>query len=104
MTFATNTAITARDEWTPPTKRAPPDIHLDALLERDATAAALTASGYRTSPATLATKAVRGGGPPFRRYGRKPIYRWGDALEWARSRLSRRVNSTSELDRSAALP
>jgi hypothetical protein len=46
MTFATDTAITAGDEWTPPTKRAPPDIHLDAWLDRDATAAALTASGH----------------------------------------------------------
>jgi hypothetical protein len=33
----------------------------NALLTRDATAVALTESGYPTSPKTLATKASRGG-------------------------------------------
>ncbi|NDG49203.1 MAG: hypothetical protein EBY30_09210 [Rhodospirillales bacterium] len=36
----------------------------DALLKREAAAAALTAAGYPVSPRTLATKATRGGGPP----------------------------------------
>jgi len=70
----------------------------DALLRRRAVAEALTEAGYPTAPGTLATKATRGGGPPFRLYGRIPLYRWGDALSWARSRLSRPVSSTAEFD------
>jgi hypothetical protein len=70
----------------------------DTLLTRAATAAALTATGYPTARATLATRATRGGGPPYRRYGRVPLYRWGDALAWARSRLSPPIRSTSEAD------
>jgi hypothetical protein len=72
----------------------------DALLTRDATANALTESGFPTASPTLATKATRGGGPPFRRFGRRPLYRWGDALEWAESRLSERIRSTLESDSS----
>ena len=37
----------------------------DALLTRARTAAALTEVGFPTAPATLATKASRGGGPIF---------------------------------------
>lgn len=70
----------------------------DALLTRRPLAAALTAKGYPVSPATLATKATRGGGPPYRLFGRKPLYRWSDALVWAQSRLSDPVRSTSEGD------
>ena len=66
------------------------------LLRRHALAQALTDAGYPTAPATLATKATRGGGPPFRLYGRIPLYRWGDALAWAESRLSALQRSTSE--------
>jgi hypothetical protein len=32
-------------------------------------------------------RATRGGGPRYRLFGRKPLYRWGDALEWARALL-----------------
>ena len=70
----------------------------DALLTRDQTAAALTAAGFPLRPKTLATKATRGGGPPYRRFGSRPIYRWGDALDWAQSRLSEPQHSTSESD------
>jgi hypothetical protein len=70
----------------------------DTLLTRDQTAAALTAAGFPITPATLATKATRGGGPPFQRFGPRPLYRWGNALQWAQSRLSKLVASTSELD------
>jgi hypothetical protein len=72
---------------------------LNAQLRREPTAAALTEYGFPTSPKTLATLASRGGGPKFRKYGRYPVYRWGDALEWAKARLSPAIASTSELDR-----
>ena len=54
--------------------------------------------GFPVAEKTLATKASRGGGPPFQKFGRIPLYRWGDALEWAVSRLSKPVRSTSELE------
>jgi hypothetical protein len=71
----------------------------DTKLRRDATAEALTEAGYPISPATLATKAIRGGGPPFRLFGRIPIYTWAEALAWAEGRMSAPRRSTSETDR-----
>jgi hypothetical protein len=70
----------------------------NALLRRRATAKALTEAGYPTSEATLATKASRGGGPPYRSYGRIALYRWADVLEWAERKLSAPRCSTSESD------
>jgi hypothetical protein len=68
----------------------------DTLLGRSDTARALSDAGFPDSPATLAKKATRGGGPRYRLFGRKPLYRWGDALEWARGRLSEPVTNSSE--------
>ena len=70
----------------------------DTRLTRDATSAALIEAGFPVSPATLATKATRGGGPPFQKFGARPLYVWRDALAWAQSRLGAVVTSTSELD------
>jgi len=70
----------------------------DARLTRSATAAALTAAGYPVKAATLATKATRGGGPPYRVFGARPLYVWRDALAWAESRLSEPRRSTSDHD------
>jgi hypothetical protein len=70
----------------------------DALLTRDQTAAALTAAGFPVKAKTLATKATRGGGPPYRLFGVRPLYRWGDALSWAQSRLSVPIGNTSSAD------
>ena len=67
-------------------------------LRRTATAEALTEAGFPVSAATLATKATRGGGPPFERFGRVPLYRWSDALQWAASKLSGPYSSSSEAD------
>jgi hypothetical protein len=67
----------------------------DVLLPRAPTAHALTALGYPVAPSTLATKASRGDGPPYRRFGRKPLYRWGDALAWAQSRMSALIDPSS---------
>jgi hypothetical protein len=74
----------------------------NALLKRRLTAEALTESGYPTKSATLATKATRGGGPPYQVYGAVALYRWGDALDWARSRLSPPRSNTSESDAAEA--
>ena len=79
-----------------------PALSPDALLRRAELAAALTAYGFPTAPATLATMATRGGGPPFRLFGRIPLYRWGDALTWAEGRLSAPRRSTAEADHRSA--
>jgi hypothetical protein len=70
----------------------------NTLLTRTQTGAALRDAGYPVADKSLATRASRGGGPPYRRFGARVLYRWGDALEWARSRLSPPLNSTSEAD------
>ena len=70
----------------------------NALLRRKATAEALTACGYPTAAASLATRVTRGGGPPYRLFGRIPLYRWSDALGWAEARLSPPLRSTAEAD------
>lgn len=62
--------------------------NLDMLLTRPQTGAALRAAGFPVADKTLATKAVRGGGPPYRYWGSKAVlYRWGDVLDWAHSKL-----------------
>jgi hypothetical protein len=68
-----------------------------ALLRRKDAAKALTDHGFPTSEATLATKATRGGDPPFQKFGRIPLYKWETTLDWARSRLSEPIHSTSEV-------
>ena len=70
----------------------------EALLTRSDTAAALTAAGFPVKPATLATKATRGGGPPYQLFGARPLYRWGSSLAWAEVRLTTPRHSTSEAD------
>ncbi len=80
---------------TAPAGETLPDDH-NALLTREQTAKALTAAGFPVRCATLATKATRGGGPPYQLFGSKPLYRWGEALAWAKSRLSAPRRSTSE--------
>jgi hypothetical protein len=76
----------------------PPIIDANQLLTRDKAAKALTEAGYPTSPKTLATKATRGGGPPYQKFGPRPLYRWGAALAWAEGRLGPEIASTSEAD------
>jgi len=70
----------------------------DALLTRSQTGAALREMGFPVADKSLATRASRGGGPPYRRFGARVLYRWGDAIMWAQSRLSPPIASTSELD------
>jgi hypothetical protein len=74
----------------------PTDV--DALLTRDRLAAALNEVGFPVTTSTLATKATRGGGPAFMKFSNRPLYRWGDGLEWAKSQLTRPIHATAELD------
>jgi hypothetical protein len=70
----------------------------DSLLTRRAAAAALTEAGFPISAATLATLASRGGGPVYRHFGTRVVYRLSDLIAWAESRLGPVIKSTSELD------
>jgi len=70
----------------------------ETRLRRAPLSSALTAAGFPVSTSGLASRATRGGGPPFQKFGKYPVYRWGDAIQWAQSRLSRVVTTTSELD------
>jgi hypothetical protein len=74
----------------------------DDLLTRDRAAEALTAAGFPTATATLATKASRGGGPLYRTYSGRALYRWADLLDWAESRTTAPRRSTSEADKKQA--
>ena len=53
--------------------------------------------GYPCSPRTLAKYAVIGGGPPFRKAGRYPLYHPDDLDGWISGKLSDPVTSTSAL-------
>ncbi len=77
-----------------------PDAIRPPLLRRGELARALSERGFPISKATLETMATRGGGPPFRRFGRAVAYSLQDALAWAEGRMSPLVRSTAELDRS----
>ena len=67
----------------------------DARLPRDEAAIALRERGFPVSKATLAT---RGNGPPYLKFGPRPLYRLGDLLRWAEDRLTPPRRSSSEGD------
>ena len=60
----------------------------EQILTRQQLAEALTARGFPITSATLNTKASRGGGPPFHKFGRHALYRLDDALAWAQARCT----------------
>lgn len=55
----------------------------------------LSERGFKIAIATLAKLRCIGGGPKFVRFGRYVGYRPNDLLDWAQTRLSDPVNSTS---------
>ena len=71
---------------------------LEALLTRSLAAENLEKAGFPVSAKTLATKASRGGGPPYSLFGPRPLYRWRDVLVWAHSRMTPPHRSSSEGD------
>jgi hypothetical protein len=52
--------------------------------------------GLDRAPSTLAKLAVIGGGPPFRRMNRVPLYAEDDLDKWVWSKLSVPMRSTSD--------
>jgi hypothetical protein len=53
--------------------------------------------GIPCSPKTLAKQAVVGGGPPYRKAGRFPLYEISDLDQWAESKIGPLVHSSAEL-------
>lgn len=57
--------------------------------------------GFPCSAQWLAKLAVIGGGPPYRKAGRHPIYDPTDLDAWAMSRIGQPISSTSEAETAA---
>jgi hypothetical protein len=74
----------------------------NVLLTRKVAAAALAEAGFPVAEKTLATKATRGGGPPFQKFGPRALYRWGDALQWRNLRPAQLLTSGSRWATAAA--
>jgi hypothetical protein len=66
------------------------------FLKRSQAAATLTAWGFPTKTATLATKAVRGGGPPYFHYSGLTLYDETALRLWALSVTSNSACTTTE--------
>ncbi len=67
------------------------------LRRNEASAYLLDEWGISRTPKTLAKLATIGGGPPFEKDGRFPLYTPLLLDTWARSQLSPLVRSTAEL-------
>jgi len=66
------------------------------FLTRFQVAEALEACGIPLSYDTLATKATRGGGPPFRIFGKSAVYQWADVVAWVIETMGEPARTTSE--------
>jgi hypothetical protein len=74
------------------------------FLTRSQLADALEQCGIPLSYDTLATKATRGGGPPFRIFGKSAVYQWCDVVAWVRETMGEPARTTSEHRARMALP
>jgi hypothetical protein len=66
-------------------------------LDQDQASEYLAKKGLRIAPKTLGKLRVTGGGPPFRKFGRKPIYDPPDLDAWVDQKLGAPRRSTSEV-------
>lgn len=67
------------------------------LRRKDASIYLLDTWGVSRTAKTLAKLAVTGGGPPFRKDGRFPLYLEADLDVWVEKQLSPLLSSTAEL-------
>jgi hypothetical protein len=84
--------MTPADDASPDTHAPPPRQY----MRRREAAGYLTENGYPVAPNTLTKLASVGGGPVFRKFGRWPVYAPPDLDDWARTRLSAPMRSTSD--------
>jgi hypothetical protein len=71
----------------------------DAYLGRSQVTAKLRAAGFPVGETTLARLAAERKGPPLYRFGKIPLYRWEEVLEWAQEGLVRPVLDHSVTER-----
>ena len=67
-----------------------------AYLHRPEAADFLTERGFHTTKFTLQKYATTGGGPVYRIFGNRSLYRGEDLIAWAEAKLSAPRRSTSE--------
>jgi hypothetical protein len=84
-----------------PPPLSPPTMVLTAVdpqtfMTRFQLAETLELCGIPLSYETLANKATKGGGPPFRIFGKSPVYQWGDVVAWLRETMGEPARTTSE--------
>lgn len=72
-------------------------MNQSTYLRREQAAAYINEHYGAYTTETLAKLATVGGGPPFVKFGRFPLYKPEDLDAWAEARMSRKVRSTSEL-------
>lgn len=95
-TSATNLGNFSRDVGVSGEEREK-QMQTSNYVSRKAASAYLQATwGLRRSPNYLAKLAVIGGGPPFHKAGRDPLYAPGDLDSWATTIIGPRLQSTSE--------
>jgi hypothetical protein len=68
------------------------------LLTRTEAARYLQNHGYPVAARTLATLVPRGGGPAYRRFGQRALYRAEDLIAWAEERCSPPRRNSAEAD------
>jgi hypothetical protein len=74
------------------------DEPFSRLLTRAEAASFLQNHGFPVAAKTLATLVSRGGGPTYRRFGQRALYRTEDLLAWAEARCSPPRRSSAEAD------
>ena len=68
------------------------------LLTRVEAAQFLQRHGFPVAARTLATLVSRGGGPAYRRFGQRALYRTEDLIAWAEARLAPPRRSSAEAE------
>jgi hypothetical protein len=73
------------------------------LLTRAEAARFLQERGFPIAARTLATMVSRGGGPAYRRFGQRTLYRAEDLIAWAEERCPppRRSSAEDDAERAA---
>jgi len=74
---------------------------ISRFLTRTEAAQFLSQRGYPVAARTLATLVSRGGGPAYRKFGRRALYRTEDLIAWAESRCSPPRRNSAEGERAA---
>ena len=77
------------------------DEPINRLLTRVEAARFLQQRGFPVAARTLATLVSRGGGPAYRRFGQRALYRTEDLIAWAESRCSPPRRNSAEGERAA---